>query len=74
MVELDEPADENQIENGRLNNLFFFSIIINFSFNGLAYNILLIVTSFSQTELGCFSILLLKNRSQLQNNNFFVVE
>ena len=74
MVELDEPADENQIENGRLNNLFFFSIIINFSFNGLAYNILLIVTSFSQTELGCFSILLLKNRSQLQKNNFFVVE
>ena len=74
MVELDEPADENQIENGRLNNLFFFSIIINLSFNGLAYNILLIVTSFSQTELGCFSILLLKNRSQLQNNNFFVVE
>ena len=39
MAELDEPADENIIENRSQNNIFFFgSRIINLSFNGLAYN------------------------------------
>ena len=38
MAELDEPADENKIENGSQNNIFFSSRIINLSFNGLAYN------------------------------------
>ena len=37
MAELDEPADENIIENRRQNNIFC-SRIINLSFNGLAYN------------------------------------
>ena len=38
MTELDEPADETIIKNRRQNNIFFCSRIINFSFNGLAYN------------------------------------
>ena len=37
MTELDEPADENKIENRSQNNIFC-SRIINLSFNGLAYN------------------------------------
>ena len=37
MAELDEPADENQIENRSQNNIFC-SRIINLSFNALAYN------------------------------------
>ena len=37
MAELDEPADENQIENRSQNNIFCSRIII-LSFNGLAYN------------------------------------
>ena len=36
MAELDEPADENQIENRSQNNIFC-SRIINLSFNALAY-------------------------------------
>ena len=39
MAELDEPADENKIENKSQNNIFFFCCrIINLSFNSLAYN------------------------------------
>ena len=39
MAELDEPADENLIENRSQNNIFFFcSRIINLSFNGMTYN------------------------------------
>ena len=39
MAELDEPADENIIENRSQNNIFFFlQCIINLSFNGLAYD------------------------------------
>ena len=38
MAELDEPADDNKIENKSQNNIFFFSRIINLSFNSLAYN------------------------------------
>ena len=37
MAELDEPADENQIENRSQNNIFC-SRIINLTFNGLACN------------------------------------
>ena len=37
MAELDEPADENKIENRSQNNIFC-SMIINLSFNGLVYN------------------------------------
>ena len=36
MAKLDEPTDENKIENRSQNNRFFLCRIINLSFNGLA--------------------------------------
>ena len=38
MAELDEPADENKIENRSQNKIFCSRIIISLSFNGLAKN------------------------------------
>ena len=75
MAELDEPADENQIENRSQNNIFC-SRIINLSFNALAYNTrehLLIVNVILKDGIRMFlNTLTKKNRSQLQNNIFFL--